>query len=69
MTKRMEALPLPVGADWMAVTALSTEVRERLARAQPRTLGEAARLPGITPVAVQHLSVWLAARGSVGVGG
>ena len=59
----MENVPLPEGTDWMAVTALSTEVRERLARAKPRSLGEASRLPGITPVAVQHLSIWLAARG------
>ncbi len=49
---RMEAMTLPADVDWMAVTALSWEVRERLAGARPTTLGQLERLPGITPAAV-----------------
>jgi len=49
--RRMEDLELP-SLDWASLTALSWEVRERLAQANPRTLGQLERLPGITPAAV-----------------
>ncbi len=50
------------GMDFAAVGSLSSEVRERLARARPRSLGAAARLPGITPAAVEALSMVLIRR-------
>lgn len=49
--RRMDDVPLPE-LDWLAVTALTWEVRERLVAARPRTLGQLERLPGITPAAV-----------------
>jgi tRNA uridine 5-carboxymethylaminomethyl modification enzyme len=54
-TRRMEDASLE-GVDFAAMRALSTEVRERLARARPASLGEASRLPGITPAAVHVLA-------------
>lgn len=53
--RRLDALRLPAEVDWAAVEALSWEVRERLSRARPRTVGQASRLPGITPAAVDVL--------------
>ena len=58
--KRMESVEIPLGTDWMALHGLSTEVRERLSRAEPRTLGQVSRIPGVTPAAVHALAAWLA---------
>lgn len=49
--RRLDDVKLPE-VDWMAMTALSWEVRERLAAARPQTLGQLERLPAITPAAV-----------------
>ena len=57
-----ESLPLPGDLDYAAVTGLSTEVRQRLAAARPGTLGQASRLPGITPAAVSVLLIHLKRR-------
>jgi len=59
---RLEALAVPSGLDYTAVHGLSTECREQLARVQPRSLGQAARIPGVTPAAVSLLLIHL--RGS-----
>ncbi len=58
----MDDVVLP-DVEWGALTALSTEVRQRLARAQPRTLGQVKRLPGVTPAAVGVVAAWLTRRG------
>ena len=42
-----------------AVPGLSNEVRERLTRVQPATLGQARRIPGVTPAAIAVLDVYL----------
>jgi tRNA uridine 5-carboxymethylaminomethyl modification enzyme len=60
--RRMEHWRLPAGFDW-ALPGLSTEVAERLRAARPETLGAAARLPGVTPAAVDVLAVHLARQG------
>jgi tRNA uridine 5-carboxymethylaminomethyl modification enzyme len=53
--RRDEALALPPDFDYRTVGSLSNEVREKLARVQPATLGQAARIPGITPAAITAL--------------
>ena len=55
----LETLPLPQDLDYHQVTALSFEVRQRLARHRPATLGQAARMTGITPAAISLLLVHL----------
>ena len=50
-----EALSLPAGLDYGAIGGLSNEVREKLARVQPGTLGQAARIEGVTPGALAAL--------------
>jgi tRNA uridine 5-carboxymethylaminomethyl modification enzyme len=51
--------PLPVGLPYFEIPGLSTEVRQKLTRVQPATLGQAARIPGVTPAAIAVLDVYL----------
>ena len=60
--KRRETQAIPDDFDYAKVRGLSTEVREKLVAAQPGTLGQAARVPGVTPAAVSLLLVHLSAR-------
>ncbi|MBU1347193.1 MAG: tRNA uridine-5-carboxymethylaminomethyl(34) synthesis enzyme MnmG [Alphaproteobacteria bacterium] len=53
--RQEEALSLPAQLDYSAIGGLSHEVREKLARVQPRTLGQAGRIEGITPGALTAL--------------
>jgi tRNA uridine 5-carboxymethylaminomethyl modification enzyme len=53
--RRDEDLRLPTEIDYAAVGALSNEVREKLARIRPLTLGQAARIEGVTPGALTAL--------------
>ena len=55
----LEATRLPADTDYAEIHGLSTEVRERLARVRPATLGQAARVPGVTPAAISLLGVHL----------
>ncbi|MDN5865097.1 MAG: tRNA uridine-5-carboxymethylaminomethyl(34) synthesis enzyme MnmG [Gammaproteobacteria bacterium] len=59
--KSREGLAIPPQIDYAAVRGLSTEVREKLGAARPATLGQAARIPGVTPAAVSLLLVHLTA--------
>jgi tRNA uridine 5-carboxymethylaminomethyl modification enzyme len=54
-----ENLALPPELDYAQVTALSFEVRQTLSRHRPQTLGQAARMSGVTPAAVSLLLVHL----------
>lgn len=58
-TRRMEAQAIPAGFDYEAVASLSAEVREKLQRIRPHTLGQASRIPGVTPAAIAILAVLL----------
>jgi tRNA uridine 5-carboxymethylaminomethyl modification enzyme len=60
--KRMEDTVIPDWVDFSGVTGLSTEVSERLSRVRPRSLGQAARMPGITPAAISILAVHIKTR-------
>ncbi|MDH5409046.1 MAG: tRNA uridine-5-carboxymethylaminomethyl(34) synthesis enzyme MnmG [Gammaproteobacteria bacterium] len=57
--RRHEETRLPEKIDYDQVTGLSAEVREKLLRARPDTIGQAARIPGVTPAAVSLLLVYL----------
>jgi tRNA uridine 5-carboxymethylaminomethyl modification enzyme len=59
-----EAAPLPGDLDYAAVSGLSNEVRQRLAEVRPLTLGQAARVPGVTPAAVSLLMIHMKRRGA-----
>jgi tRNA uridine 5-carboxymethylaminomethyl modification enzyme len=57
--KRYENLKLPTNIDYSLVGGLSSEVKEKLLFQKPETLGQAARIPGITPAAVSLLLIHL----------
>ena len=50
-----EGMLLPADLDYAGIGGLSNEVREKLARIQPRTLGQAGRIEGMTPGALTAL--------------
>ena len=54
-----ESLALPEDFDYMQVPALSIEVRQKLNRHKPATLGQASRISGITPAAISLLLIHL----------
>ena len=60
--QRNEELRLPPDIDYALVGGLSNEVRQRLCDVRPETLGQAARIPGLTPAAVSLLLVHLKRR-------
>lgn len=60
-----EELKLPITMDYLAVSGLSAEVRQKLSQQRPETLGQAARISGITPAAISLLLVHLK-RGGAG---
>ena len=56
---QMENIQLPSDMDYDAVHGLSTEVREKLNRVRPFSLGQASRISGVTPAALMALQVHL----------
>ncbi len=60
--RRQEATPLPADFDFSVVRGLSNEVRQKFSEVRPQTLGQAARIPGVTPAAVSLLQVHLKKR-------
>ncbi len=61
--RRNEETPLAADLDYAEVRGLSNEVREKLERTRPTTIGQASRIPGITPAAISLLLVHLKKRG------
>jgi tRNA uridine 5-carboxymethylaminomethyl modification enzyme len=60
--RRHETTRLPHDIDYAEVRGLSSEVRQRLKEVRPATIGQAARVPGVTPAAVSLLLVHLKRR-------
>ena len=61
--RRDESLELPEGLDYSQLRGLSNEVRQKLNSARPRTIGQAARIDGITPAALTLLVAHLKRNG------
>lgn len=57
--RKTENVFIPEDFDYLKVNGFSTEVRDKLQKIRPQTLGQAARIPGVTPAAVAILSVLL----------
>ena len=57
--RKDEGMALPADLDYAEVPGLSNEVRQKLALAKPATLGQAARVDGVTPAAVTTLMVYV----------
>jgi tRNA uridine 5-carboxymethylaminomethyl modification enzyme len=63
---RFEEIPIPAEFDFGAVRGLSNEVREKLEAVRPVSVGQARRIPGVTPAAVTLLAAHLQRRGRPG---
>ena len=57
--RRHEETPIDAGFDFARVAGLSAELREKLERVRPDTIGQASRIPGMTPAAISLLLVHL----------
>jgi tRNA uridine 5-carboxymethylaminomethyl modification enzyme len=57
--KRSEQRQIPASFRFAEIPGLSREIREKLTHVQPATLGQAARIPGVTPAAIAVLDVYL----------
>ena len=57
--QRQEDKKIPAWVDYDAIPAMKTEARQRLNRVRPGTIGQAARIPGITPADIALLLVWI----------
>ena len=56
---KRNALRIPDGLDYLRIAGLRSETRQKLAAARPVSLGQAARISGITPTDIAIISIWL----------
>ena len=63
--RKVEHWRIPDDLDYDALPAISKETREKLARVRPRTVGQAARVPGVRPADIACLMVYLRAQEKV----
>jgi len=59
-TSRQEGLPIPVWVDYSTINGLRAEATQKLGKIRPETLGQAARISGVTPADIALLTVWIA---------
>jgi tRNA uridine 5-carboxymethylaminomethyl modification enzyme len=52
---RMESFEIPEGVEYRTIASLSTEAREKLTTVRPASLGQASRIPGVSPSDIQNL--------------
>jgi tRNA uridine 5-carboxymethylaminomethyl modification enzyme len=57
--KKAEQRVIPDWFDYAVVSGLSREMKEKLQRVRPRTIGQASRIPGVTPAAVSLVNVYI----------
>jgi tRNA uridine 5-carboxymethylaminomethyl modification enzyme len=57
--KKAEQRAIPASFEYAGISGLSREMQETLARVRPQTLGQAGRIPGVTPAALSLLNVYL----------
>ena len=57
--RSLEKTRMPAKLDYFSIKGLTTEVREKLNKFRPDTLGQASRIPGVTPAAISVVSIAL----------
>ena len=61
--RRMENTPLPADADYLNMSGLRIEARQKLDKQRPKSLGQASRIPGVSPGDITVLMIWLKSLG------
>ncbi len=61
--KKAEGRTIPDWFDYTAVSGLSREMQEKLTRVRPQTLGQASRIPGVTPAALSLVNIYIEIQG------
>ncbi|MBQ3691236.1 MAG: tRNA uridine-5-carboxymethylaminomethyl(34) synthesis enzyme MnmG [Bacteroidales bacterium] len=56
---RLDYVTIPDGLDFASILSLSTECRQKLARIKPKTIGQASRIPGVSPADINTLLIYL----------
>ena len=54
---RLENISIPDGFDYMEMNALTIEARQKLTKIRPRTIGQASRIPGVSPADINVLLI------------
>ena len=61
--RKMENTPLPADADYLSMSGIRIEARQKLDKQRPKSLGQASRIPGVSPSDVTVLMIWLKSLG------
>jgi tRNA uridine 5-carboxymethylaminomethyl modification enzyme len=61
--KKAETRTIPEWFDYKAVSGLSREMQEKLTRVRPHTIGQASRIPGVTPAALSLINIYIEIQG------
>lgn len=59
---RMENEKLPLDMDYLSLDGISTEARQKMDKIRPLSLGQAARIPGVSPADISVLMVYVKQR-------
>ena len=62
--RQSESIRLPEDIDYTQISGLSREIQSKLSNSRPETLGQAGRIPGVTPAAISLLMIHLKKRGA-----
>lgn len=56
--QRLEEIKIPTGFDFQKITSITIEARQKLCRIQPATIGQASRIPGVSPADINVLLIY-----------
>ena len=61
--KAAESVQIPAWLEYRIISGLSREMQEKLIRVKPATIGQASRIPGVTPAALSLINVYIEIQG------
>ena len=61
--KKSEERSIPAWFDYANISGLSREMQEKLSRVRPQTIGQASRIPGVTPAALSLVNIYIEIQG------
>ncbi|RKX58594.1 MAG: tRNA uridine-5-carboxymethylaminomethyl(34) synthesis enzyme MnmG, partial [Thermodesulfobacteriota bacterium] len=61
--KKLESMKLPEDLNYYEIPGLSNEMKEKFSKIRPNSIGQAMRIPGVTPAAISAIQIYLKKRG------